>query len=286
LRDVYLVEAQLTALEAKRKASQQRIEQPGDIPAAVLLHFHPEFQQLNAQLEALRMQKEEMKQYFRNADDPRLQQLDQQIATINKRLENTGNSTDGGTKEEIIFEDSFQKQLKDGWTWLREVPDHWRITDDALEIKMEALSGDNVRNILFRKPPKKDAGSFDVAVEVKALRPYTNQFQQAGLYWMQGDKYRLKFVLELIDGEIYVFPGKKPVQTEHVVLRLGIDGTKVVGEYQPDAKGEFIPAFESQVPERNDDTDRIALQCWHGPADAETWIRFQNFSIKKPGANR
>jgi len=185
----------------------------------------------------------------------------------------------------IFFEDPLQKKLKDGWTWLREVPDHWRITDNALEIKMEPRSGDNVRNILFRKPPKKDAGSFDVTVDVKALRPYTNQYQQAGLFWMQEDKTKLKFVMELIDGQLYVFPGKKPLQTEHVVLRLRIDGTKVVGEYQPDAKGEFFQAFEGQLPERNDATDQIALQCWHGPADAETWIRFQNFSIKKPGTD-
>ena len=193
---------------------------------------------------------------------------------------------DDSTTERVIFEDSFHKKLQDGWTWLREVPDNWRITDDALEIKMESLSGDEVRNILFRKPPKKDAGPFDVAVEVKALRPYTNQYQQAGLYWMQGDKFKLKFVLERIDGELYVFPGKKPMRTEHVVLRLRIDGTKVVGEYQPNAKGEFLPAFEEQLPERNDETDRIALQCWNGPADAETWIRFQKFTIKKVEADK
>jgi len=193
---------------------------------------------------------------------------------------------DDGTTGEVFFEDPFQKKLQDGWTWLREVPNNWRITDNALEIKMEPLSGDSVRNILFRKVPKKDAGAFDITVEVKALRPYTNQYQQAGLYWMQEDKFKLKFVLELIDGTIYVFPGKKPLQTEHVVLRLRIDGTKVVGEYQPDAKGEFLLAFEERLPERNDATDRIALQCWHGTADAETWIRFQTFSIKKPETNR
>jgi hypothetical protein len=88
--------------------------------------------------------------------------------------------------------------------------------------------------------------------------------------------------MERIDGELFVFPGKKPLKTEHTVLRLRIDGRKVVGEYQPEAKGEFLKAFEAELPERNDDKDRIALQCWHGPADAESWIRFQKFTIKKP----
>jgi hypothetical protein len=39
------------------------------------------------------------------------------------------------------------------------------------------------------------------------------------------------------------------------------------------------------LPERNDEIDRIALQCWHGPTDKETWTRFQRFSITK-GASR
>ena len=182
--------------------------------------------------------------------------------------------------EGVIFKDPFRKQLKDGWAWIREVPNDWRITDEALEIKMEPMRQDGVRNILFRKPPKKEEGPFVVTVEVKAVQPYTNQYQQAGLYWMQDDKLRFKFVLELIDGELFVFPGKKPLETAHVVLRWRVDGTQIISEYQPDATGEFLKAFEVDLPEeRNDEADRIALQCWHGPADAESWTRFQKFTI-------
>jgi len=184
--------------------------------------------------------------------------------------------------EGIMFEDPLHKKLKDGWSWLRESSDDWRMTDKGLEIRMEPLAGDDTRNILFRKPPKENEGPFDVAVEVQALQPYTNQYQQAGLYWMQDGKLKFKFVLERIDGELYVFPGKKPMKTEHVVLRLRINGTQVVGEYQPEATGEFLEAFEIQLPDRNDETDQISLQCWQGPADAKHWIRFQKFTIKKP----
>ena len=196
--------------------------------------------------------------------------------------QNTTDSTTTESAEEgVIFHDPFRKELRDGWSWLREVPEHWRMTEDALEIKMEPLPGDGARNILFRTPPKENDGAFVVTVEVKAVQPYTNQFQQTGLYWMQDDKLKLKFVMEMIDGQLYVFPGKKPLETEHVVLRLRIDGTRVVAEYQPDATGEFLNAFEEQLSDRNDVTDRISLQCWHGPAGAESWIRFQRFSITK-----
>ena len=183
----------------------------------------------------------------------------------------------------VIFKDPFRKEFRDGWAWIREVPENWRITEEALEIKMEPLPKDGGRNILFRKPPKKAEGPFVVTVEVKAVQPYTNQYQQAGLYWLQDDKLRFKFVLEIIDGELCVFPGKKPLETAHVVLRLRVDGTHIVAEYQPDATGEFLTAFEADLTEvRNDETDRISLQCWHGPVDAESWTRFQRFSITEP----
>jgi len=194
----------------------------------------------------------------------------------------TDDTSTADTEDGVIFKEPFKKELRDGWSWLREAPANWRITDDALELKMEPLPGDGARNILFRKPPKKADGPFVVTVEIKALQPYTQQFQQAGLYWMQGDELKFKYVMENIDEQLYVFPGKKPLTTEHVVLRWRIDGTRLVAEYQPGATGEFLKAFEEQLPERDDTQDRISIQCWHGPADAEAWIRFRKFAITKP----
>jgi len=186
--------------------------------------------------------------------------------------------------ETILFEEPFREKLRDGWTWLREVPEDWRITRDALEIKMVPTpnTATDVRNILFRKPPKIAEGNFVVTVELKSSQPYSAQFQQAGIYWMQGDKYLVKFVMERIDGQLCVFPGNMPLETEHVVLRFRVEGNKATAEFQPNATGEFHKAFERDLPERNDETDRVGLQCWHGPADKETWIRFLRFSITKP----
>jgi hypothetical protein len=138
-----------------------------------------------------------------------------------------------------------------------------------------------VRNILFRKPPKIAEGNFVITVELKSLQPYSTQYQQAGIYWMQGERYRLKFVMERIDGRLVVHPGNQPLETEHVVLRLRIEGNTAIAEFQPGATGEFREAFRRDLPERSDATDRIGLQCWHGPADKETWIRFMNFSITR-----
>ena len=38
--------------------------------------------------------------------------------------------------ERIIFEDNFENKLAEGWSWLRENPDHWRIQNNGLEIRV------------------------------------------------------------------------------------------------------------------------------------------------------
>ncbi len=38
---------------------------------------------------------------------------------------------------EVVFEDQFKDKPGEGWTWLRENPTHWRIKEEALEIRVE-----------------------------------------------------------------------------------------------------------------------------------------------------
>jgi len=187
--------------------------------------------------------------------------------------------------ETKVFSPTFGEwvgKLQNEWTWLHEVPENWRITKEGLEIRMVPTHGPDrfVQNILFRPAPRIAEGDFAITLEVKSLQPYCTQFQQAGIYWMRGDRYRVKFVLEIIDGQVLVWPGGMPLETEHVVLRLRIEGNQAIAEFQPNATGEFREAFRRALPEpRNDETDRIGLQSWHGPADKETWVRFMRFEI-------
>ncbi len=62
-----------------------------------------------------------------------------------------GNEPDTG--EEILFEDAFDKQLADGWSWLRENKDTWRLNDGALEIRVQPGLAHNVKNALVRQRP-------------------------------------------------------------------------------------------------------------------------------------
>ena len=176
-----------------------------------------------------------------------------------------------------VFEESFDKELKPDWSWLRESAGKWRIVDGGLEILMEPEHGNAAKNVLWRKAPDRSAGVWAIEVTITSKSEPTQQYEQTGIYWMQNDKLVFKFVKERIDGKLYVFPGKKPMEAQTVQLRLIVDGEKVTAQYRPDAKGEFLTAFEGQLPKAGN--DQVGVQCWHGPTDAEHWIRFDDFRV-------
>src|SRR5687768_13364669 len=53
-------------------------------------------------------------------------------------------------KPKMIFEDTFDKRPGEGWTWVRENRDAWRVKDGALEIRVEPGRGNEVKNVLLR----------------------------------------------------------------------------------------------------------------------------------------
>lgn len=178
------------------------------------------------------------------------------------------------------LEENFRNGLADGWSWIREVPDQHRFAEGGgLEIKMEPNPEGGIRNILVRKAPEIAMGRFIVELEVDSDTPFSNQFQQVGLYWLQGDDLKFKFVKEFIDGELFVFPGKQPLATQRVTLRLEIDGRQLTAYYKPAGDAEFVKSCEAMLPQRSDETDRIAIQCWHGPADSVCWTKLVAFRI-------
>ncbi len=183
-------------------------------------------------------------------------------------------------EDAILFDETFQGALQPGWSWVREVPAQHRFAEGGgLEICMEPNPADGIRNILVRGVPEMAEGPVIIQLEVDSDQPFSGQFQQVGLYWMKGDDVKFKFVKEFIDDELFVFPGKQPLATQKVTLRLVVDGEKVTGFFKPDGAAEFQHVCEATLPQRNDDDDRIAIQCWHGPAGDECWTRLTRFQI-------
>jgi hypothetical protein len=179
----------------------------------------------------------------------------------------------------VIFEERFEGRLDEGWSWVRENEEAWRIRQDALEIRVEPGVAKTVRNALVRKAPDRKQGKFAIDVTVTNTTRPTVQYEQAGITWYHEGKPVFKLVKELIDGELFIIPGKKPMPSEKVQLRLIVSSNKFVAQFRPDCRGKFQTAATGTLPLPGD--DRVSIQCYNGPADAEHWIRFDDFRILK-----
>jgi len=184
-----------------------------------------------------------------------------------------------GAEDQVIFEDRFEGKLADGWSWLRENPGYWRIREGALEIRIEPGVAQTVRNALVRKAPDRSQGKFAVELTVQNLSPLTNQYEQAGITWYCGGKPVFKLVKELLDGQVCIIPGKKLIEDKPVRLRLVVSADRYVAQYRVEGTEEFLTAAEGSLPPPQD--DEVSIQGYHGPVDAEHWIRFDDFRIIK-----
>ena len=77
----------------------------------------------------------------------------------------------------IVFEDRFEGMLGEGWQWLREDPAAWRISEGALEIRIEPGLAHTVKNALVRPAPDRTKGAYAIEVTVTSMTAPTNQFE-------------------------------------------------------------------------------------------------------------
>ncbi len=178
-----------------------------------------------------------------------------------------------------VFEDPLKGKLGSGWEWLREDPKTWRSTDQGLEIRVEPGLAATVKNALVRKAPDRSTGKYAIEVTIEHLAPPTHQYEQAGITFYEGAKPGPKFVHEFIDGKPYAFPGKKPADCKVIQLRVVVTKDEFVYQFRPDAKGEFQTAASGKMPPAQD--EKVSIQCYQGPPDAEHWFRFSDFRITK-----
>jgi len=183
----------------------------------------------------------------------------------------------------VLFEDTFDKKLGDGWPWLRENKDTWRIKDGGLEIRVEPGKANSVKNALVRKAPDRLKTKFAVEVTVTFTAEPTQQFEQAGITWYHQKKPVFKLVHERIDGSLWIIPGRKLAPKKTVQLRLVVDGGKLTAQFREGLKAEFQTVGSKELPPPAD--DQVSIQCYNGPAAGEHWIRFDDFRIVELGAS-
>ncbi len=177
----------------------------------------------------------------------------------------------------VVFEDGFEEKPGAEWRWLRENAQAWRIADEGLEIRVEPGLAHAVKTALVRKAPDRSQGTFAIELTVTSHTKPTNQFEQAGITWYNDGKPVLKLVKEMIDGDLWIIPGKVSMRAKSVQLRLTVSANKWIAQFRPDGKGEFQTAGQGGLPPAN--KDEVSIQCYNGPTDAEHWIRFDDFRI-------
>jgi hypothetical protein len=177
----------------------------------------------------------------------------------------------------VIFKDNFDGKLAKDWTWLRENQQAWRIKERALEIRVEPGLANTVKNALLRTAPNRKEGKFAVEVTVTNNTRPTRQYEQAGITWYNNGRPVFKLVKELIDGGLFIIPGRKPMASKSVQLRLVVTDNSFTAQFRPDATGPFQTAATGRLPKPGN--DQVSIQCYNGPPDAEHWIRFDDFRI-------
>ena len=190
--------------------------------------------------------------------------------------------TSAAAEAEVVFEDALAEKMDDGWSWLREDPDAWRWKDEGLEIRVQPGNAATVRNALVRTAPDRQQGKFAIDVTVTNHTLPTIQYEQAGITWYVDGKPVFKLVKELVDGDLVIIPGRVPVPTdefETIQLRLIVTADTWTAQFRSNVDSEFQTAANGKLPPPNN--DQVSIQCYHGPADAEHWIRFQDFRIQQ-----
>jgi|TARA_Y100000814_G_C12156755_1_gene342896 regulation of enolase protein 1 (concanavalin A-like superfamily) len=179
--------------------------------------------------------------------------------------------------ETQLFHDPLTPKLDASWSWLREDSDHWRITDKGLEVLVEPGVKDTVKNALLRPGPDRSSGTFAIEVTIHNQAVPTNQYEQAGITLYVDGEPVFKEVKELIDGDLYIIPGKKPMSTSSVRLRLIVTATSWEAQFCPEGGDGFKTAATGELPEPS--TDQVSIQCYNGPNESDHWVRFEDFRI-------
>jgi hypothetical protein len=180
-------------------------------------------------------------------------------------------------EDKALFQDAFKGKLADGWSWLRADPADWRTTPDGLEIRLRPGDANSVKNALVRPLPKFE-GKLAIEVTVTSLSEPTEQYEQAGITLYHEDKPAFKLVHERVDGKLVVVPGKVPAEKLAVRLRLIVGGGRFIAQFRQQGEDEFKTAAEGDLVIA--EGDKISLQGYHGPAEAEHWVEFADFTVK------
>ncbi len=195
--------------------------------------------------------------------------------------------------QEVLFRDDFKGKLGQGWSWLREHPGAWRVSERGLEVRIEPGNmwgpQNDARNVLVRPAP---AMALEVTVEIEN-KP-THQYEQVDLVWFYDDSHMVKLGQELVNGKLSIVMGREendqtrtvaiiPLDSTTVRLRLLVNGSQIRGQFRTPGTPDWRDAGECDSPAPKNGQAQISLQFYQGSAEVEHWARVSQFYIVKRG---
>jgi regulation of enolase protein 1 (concanavalin A-like superfamily) len=201
-----------------------------------------------------------------------------------------------GQGQSDLFSDNFKGKLGEGWSWVREHPTTWRISEQGLQIRIEPGNmwggQNNARNLLVRALPAAAQESIEVSVTFEN-KP-TNLYEQVDLVWYYDDSNMVKLGQELVDGKLCIVMGREEGDKTRTIAIVPLDPTsarvdvrfqagknQLRGDFRLAGTTEWRHAGECDLPAPANAKPRISLQCYQGPSDQEHWAVISNFRIRK-----
>jgi regulation of enolase protein 1 (concanavalin A-like superfamily) len=188
----------------------------------------------------------------------------------------------------VLFSDSFQNKMADGWKWVHPVDGNSTLSEDGLRIKSLPgtlwLTSNNAKNLLLRPAPATNKYSISATV---TSDPKRNGEQGGLLLYVDDDNY-IKVVREFFQGQLHLIFAREeegkgegirylPNTQNPVVLRLVVKDSVVTASYRsPEAK-DWIElgtcASLKRVPQ-------TGLFTHGGDAQADRRVRYNSFEIR------
>jgi hypothetical protein len=89
--------------------------------------------------------------------------------------------------ERVLFEENFTAPPGQGWSWLREIPNHWKVDKDRQELLIRPVwSEGNLKNLLLRTAP--EVKERPLAIEVHVDHEAAGDYEYSGLIWYYDDQ--------------------------------------------------------------------------------------------------
>jgi O-antigen/teichoic acid export membrane protein/regulation of enolase protein 1 (concanavalin A-like superfamily) len=190
-----------------------------------------------------------------------------------------GQSQGQGQGRTDLFSDDFKGKLGEGWSWVRENPATWRISERGLQIRIEPGNmwggQNNARNLLVRALPATVQEHIEVSVALEN-RP-TNQYEQVDLVWYYDDSNMVKLGQELVDGKLCIVMGREEGDKTRTIAIVPLDPSsaqvevrflartnQLRGDFRLAGAAEWRLAGNCDLPAPANTKPRISLQCYPG----------------------